>query len=135
MSRMKDLFGDTPVDFGTAPPKTFDQSAEGDICANKHGGGDTSIEAFEKTKFRRNENHKLIMAAVEAAEGGLPETDGLTTEEIEARTGLQRSTCSARVSELKRHLFLIPSGRKRLTASNCNAHVLIRNPQLTEESK
>jgi len=99
----------------------FDDFLNGndDICANKHGGNLESQEAFLKIKNRRNEQHQRII-------GYLTLHPGLICEELETALRLQRSTISARVSELRKAGIVVPIGRAP-TKSGCSASRLYIN--------
>lgn len=103
------------------PPQAAPQPGEHDVCANRHGGADTSQAAFSRMGKRARTNlrdtvHEFIARMGEA---------GATAWEVEQALGLERSTTSARLSELKRDLRIQDSGQRRPTKTGAMAKVWV----------
>ena len=92
-----------------------------DICENRHGGADTSVEAFESTPESYREETRLRILKAINDHGGR----GATADEIEIQLDLPAQTGSARMSELKRDGYIIDSGERRLTRRGKKARVMV----------
>lgn len=88
-----------------------------DICANYHGGADTSISAFASTPDKkRTKDRMMIMVALDIH-------PGQTCEELEEFLQMKHQTCSARISELLKMGKIVDTGERRLTRSGKKARV------------
>jgi hypothetical protein len=85
----------------SSPVFTRMSDHSGDICGRKHGGNPESREAFKQlSPHRKQQAAKIIVTAVATPEG-------LTAEEFEEVLGIERSSVSARCSELRERGLLI----------------------------
>lgn len=92
---------------------------EKDICARKHGGADTSAAAFGSTPASHREAcRKRILQEIERLS-----VNGATCDELEAITGMQHQTCSARVTELLAERRIHFTNARRKTRSGKSARV------------
>lgn len=91
-----------------------------DVCANKHGGNAQSVAAQEQHGHRRVSQRARVWAFIYSRG-----EEGATCEEIEIALSMHRSTCSARVSELKNDGLVKESGRTRNTRTGTPAAVLV----------
>lgn len=87
-----------------------------DICENRHGGDEFSKKANKSVASKKEKQRQAILAVMKK------HPEGMTAEECEAALGFHRSSCSARMSELKKAGFLIPLGRRQ-TKSGATAGV------------
>jgi hypothetical protein len=92
-----------------------------DICANRHGGADTSVEAYESTPAsHRQRAREEIVAYIKGC--GL---DGAITDEVADALDLVSQSASARMSELKALGTIIDSGQRRRTRNGKFARVMV----------
>jgi len=84
----------------------------------------TSREAAESMRTTAGTLRALIFDRI--AEAG---SVGLTSDEIQERTGWRSNTVGPRVTELKHAGRIMRSGQTRVTRSGRAAHVFIVNPQ------
>ena len=71
--------------------------ARGDICSGRHGGAETSVEAFTTTRqSSRRKQRNLVKAAIFAC-GDV----GATCEEVANLVEIPYTAASARISELR----------------------------------
>jgi hypothetical protein len=92
-----------------------------DICANRHGGADTSVAAHSSTP----ESSRVLLRKRIVDFIASQKERGATCEETEAALGLTHQTCSARISELRQANKIRSSGARRLTHSGRLARVHI----------
>lgn len=90
-----------------------------DICAGRHRGNEESEMAFDGISPEREKLYRRVLRAIDRE----PHYQGLTCEEISIRTGIAYTTCSARLSEMKRDGILEKIGT-RATRSGSKAAVL-----------
>lgn len=95
---------------------------EPDICANKHGGNENSVEAHGKTNAKRDRDR--ILAHIKSK--GM---DGATCYECEQALVMRHATASARISELKcseiKVRYIGREAVRRKTDTGCWADVYI----------
>ena len=96
-----------------------------DVCRNRHGGADTSVEAFRKSDLTRA--RKLVFGTI--AESG---ARGITCEEIELKTGMKHQTASARITELRKMNLIVDTWIRRPTTSGCSARVYVTAEAILE---
>ena len=94
------------------------QQAIDDICANRHGGNEQSVEAGQRG------NKAGQLAAVFAAIKSEP-VRGMTADECAVQLGLPSQSVSARFSELKEKGVIFKTGVTRLTRQNSKAMVFV----------
>lgn len=87
-----------------------------DICSNRHGGADTSVEA--NPVVRKERDRELVYGYIKSAKHY-----GHTLDEISVLLDRPPNAISGRLTELKVLGKIIHSGRKRLTRSGCMARV------------
>lgn len=105
---------------------------EEDICENRHGGSETSVEAFESTPASTRERQRWQIVRYVKAQGKV----GATAQEAAVALDIPLQTTSARCSELKRDGTLVDSGLRRLTPQRKKAVVLIwREPAVEGEQE
>jgi len=79
-----------------------------DICANKHGGADTSVQAFKGTPAEVRQRMRDQICQAIAAAG----VRGATADEIVVTLGIPLQTTAARFSELKRDGRIVRVGSR-----------------------
>ena len=84
-----------------------------DVCYNRHGGNEQSVEANRHVD--KQKQSKLILEALERV-------GEATCEQIEYAASLSHQSCSARISELKRDGKIVKVGTRK-TRSGCSAAV------------
>jgi len=95
-----------------------------DICANKHRGAETSVQAYATTpESKRLAMRTHILGFIEASSAF-----GTTCEEIEERTGLPHQSVSARISELLRDGLIHYGSERRKTRAGKSARVYFHGP-------
>ncbi len=95
-----------------------------DPCASRHGGAETSVEAFKETSDKqRQKQRKTIILAIK-----LSGKKGLTTEEVSDQTKIRYSTCSARISELTANGDIHHMEERRRTSSGSTARIHYAGP-------
>lgn len=115
--------GPPPPPIPPAPPATpSGYSLTGDITRNRHRDNPESIEAYESLEpgslaRMRGEIYVWVRAR------GYPR--GATGDEIQIATGYLHQTTSARISELRKLGYLVPTAERRPTRSGRNARVLV----------
>lgn len=87
-----------------------------DICRGRHRGNDESEEAHEKVMHSKKDMQHILWAQV-AIYGPI------TCQELSEKTGIAYTTCSARLSELKRDGRLWKVGTRK-TRSGASAALL-----------
>ena len=87
-----------------------------DPCARKHGGVDTSVEAF-KAGDKRAWNARCLTFIREM---GLY---GATPDECAVHFGVEVTTVRPRFTDLKRDGLIVRTGQRRATKSGCRAGV------------
>ena len=83
-----------------------------DICANRHGGASTSVDAFKRIKATLPRQRAAVLALVRTR----PVT-GFTVHEVAERLGVSPNHVSGRLSELKKTGHLVPNGERRGNAA------------------
>lgn len=87
-----------------------------DICENFHGGNPQSEAAHDFIMEHKSHVARRILTVLK--------TKGAATcDEVEVITGMKHQTVSARMSELKRDGYIVPTGEHRLTRGKCSAGV------------
>src|SRR5690348_17175302 len=77
-----------------------------DICRNYHGGNPESEAA--------NESIRNLKEGLRGRIIGLLKSSGpMTSDDIEARTGMRHQTVSARLAEMKKSETIVQAGRKQ----------------------
>ncbi len=80
-----------------------------DITANKHGGVETSVIAYESTPSKVRERHKALLIRT------IEERGDATADELAVMLEMPHQTVSARMSELKRDERIEDTGERRPT--------------------
>lgn len=91
-----------------------------DVTAGRHRGAETSEEAHEFVKPSKEVLHALILRRLR--ERG---SEGEHVEGLSRALGIRYTTCSARVSELKRLGRIVATDRRVPTSSGCSAAVVV----------
>src|SRR5262245_47203398 len=91
-----------------------------DICSGRHGGAETSQEAFEGIRAGLPAARARVFSVIVGA--GLI---GLTSQEIADSLGVGVNVISGRVTELLKAGYVIDSGKRRKTRSGFNARVVV----------
>ena len=102
------------------PGDMFDKPVEvkTDLCAGRHGGAETSSEAYATTtKGARAAQGLKVFLFIE----GRPH--GATCDEAEAVLGLSHQTCSARITELQAKQKIRFGAEQRKTRAGRNVRV------------
>jgi hypothetical protein len=86
----------------------WDTIPEPDVCAAKHGGADTSCEAFARAQASMPMARAAVLALVRDA--GM---HGITLAEACEIMGKEKNCISGRFSELQRDKLIHDSGRRR----------------------
>ena len=89
-----------------------------DLWAEALSAGDTRMQAHASMAAHVPRLCKLVLYAFRTYR-----TAGLTCQEAEGVTGLEHSTCSARISELHAAGLIYDTGRRRKTRSGRSAAV------------
>lgn len=90
---------------------------EKDVCKNRHGGVDTSRDAFKSlSSLDRERLRDMILAQVQFSQG-------LTCDELENMLGLTHQTASARVTELLAAKKIHFTEARRKTRSGRSARI------------
>lgn len=89
---------------------------EPDICRNRHGGVETSVEADKTVK--KQQDRELIYGYIQAARHY-----GHTLDELSVLLNRPPNSISGRLTELKVQGKIVYTGRKRQTRSGCLARV------------
>jgi predicted transcriptional regulator len=87
-----------------------------DICRNRHGGADTSMEAWESIANCAGKIRKRVFDFIQ-------EQGRASCEEIEISLCLSHQTASARLSELKRDGFIKICTQRARTRSGRSARI------------
>lgn len=87
-----------------------------DICRNRHGGADTSIEAFDSVKQHISRLGRVVLQFFK-------DHGPSTCEQIEHALKLSHQCASARISELKRDALIYQTGQFRPTKAGRKARV------------
>ena len=95
-----------------------------DVCERRHGGANTSVEAFESTP---KEKRETLRAAICGFIGRA--ATGVACFELEVVMDLSHQTASARISELLRDNQIHYGEEKRKTPSGRNARVYFGGPK------
>jgi hypothetical protein len=96
----------------------FDETA--DICRRKHHRNRESEAANESTAPSKEALRARVLEYLE-----LRGPFGATCEQIAEELDLRYTTCSARLSELKKLNLAAPTQRRRATSSGCPARVIV----------
>lgn len=125
----QDLFGDDippmpkPAPKKPLPPIIEFVPTKDDICENKHGGEEMSVEANDLTDKSRD--IRLIIEHMKTLGGR-----DATAYEVEVSFSTRRrSTVSARFSDMKNDDLLVFSGNKRKTGTGAWAKAYKLNPK------
>jgi hypothetical protein len=78
-----------------------------DVCERKHGGSDTSAEAYRKHSGIWPNDRMNILEFIRQDELGT------TLADVAVMMGKEKNQVSGRISELKRMGFIIDTGRRR----------------------
>jgi len=97
-----------------------------DVCAARHRGSPTSIEAHERVRARKAAVRSEVLRFVIRRD-----YDGATIEEIALALKLRYTTCSARCAELKADALIYATHRRRRTSSGATAAVLMATEVVT----
>ena len=89
-----------------------------DPCRSRHGGADTSVQAWCDGEKNRQSIRDQIAQVIFAAG-----VRGMTCEEVENETGIKHQTASARISELNHARRIYDTGDRRNTESGSKARV------------
>lgn len=89
---------------------------DGDICRNKHGGIDTSVEA--NAAVRKARDRELIYGYIKESKHY-----GHTLDELSVLLNRPPNAISGRITELKAIGKIVASDRRRATRTGCNARV------------
>ena len=89
---------------------------EPDICRNRHGGVETSVEADKAV--RKERDRELIYGYIKTARHY-----GQTLDELSVLLDRPPNALSGRITELKAQGKIVYTGRKRQTRSGCLARV------------
>jgi predicted transcriptional regulator len=92
-----------------------------DVCANRHQGADTSVQAFESTPKKKRKSQRLNVLRLL----NLYPRSGFTTDEIAKGLGIPYTSASARMAELKAIGAIKDSGKRRKTSHGKTARVMI----------
>lgn len=89
-----------------------------DLCAGRHGGAETSAEAYATTpKSARTAQQAQVLGFIKARPAGA------TCDEAEASLGISHQTCSARITELQARNLIRFGAEQRKTRAGRNARV------------
>lgn len=91
------------------PP--FDHHAQQpapDICAGRHGGADTSVEAHERSQAEHAHDWAAVLAYIRQCG-----TEGATSKQVALHLGKPLNCVSGRCSELIAAQLIVDSGRRR----------------------
>lgn len=96
------------------------ERTEKDICAGRHGGADTSVQADKRV--RKDKDRQLILCYIRAA-GSF----GMTLDELSIVLEKEQSRISGRVTELRTVYppSIVDSGKRRKTRSGSMARVYV----------
>lgn len=97
-----------------------------DICAARHRGAPTSIEAHERVRSRKAAVRLEVLRFIIKRD-----YDGATIEEVSSALKLRYTTCSARCAELKADGLIHATYRRRRTSSGATAAVLMATEVVT----
>lgn len=89
-----------------------------DPCRIRHGGADTSVQAWCDAEKNRQSIQNQIAQLIFAAG-----VYGMTCEEVENETGIKHQTASARISDLNHAGRIYDTGDRRNTESGSKARV------------
>jgi hypothetical protein len=106
-----------------APKDRHPVDTSDDVCSNRHGGADTSVNAYRTVVAGPGGSKSRDMLRVELCIAA-SKAEGMTCFEVEQTLDMKHQTCSARISDLKREGRLIDTGRRRATTS-ATAMVLV----------
>lgn len=100
--------------------------SRGDICAGRHGGAATSVEAFSKTRQSYRSKQRNLVKAFIFASG----TAGATCEEVAVGLEIPYTAASARISQLRKddEIHSKP-GERRLTTHGRASRVHLGGPR------
>lgn len=87
-----------------------------DVCASRHGGAETSVEANKAVK--KEKDRELIYGYIQEARHY-----GHTLDELSVLLNRPPNSISGRLTELKVQGKIVYTGRKRQTRSGCLARV------------
>lgn len=87
-----------------------------DVCASRHGGAETSVEANKAVK--KEKDRELIYWYIQEARHY-----GHTLDELSVLLDRPPNAISGRLTELQAQGKIVHSGRKRRTRSGCLARV------------
>lgn len=90
-----------------------------DVCRSRHGGNAESEAANKRVHHAKFESRTMIYEWF-LTQGSA----GATCEACSRDLGVRYTTASARISELKRDRWLVPTGRKHKTSTGASAAVL-----------
>lgn len=90
-----------------------------DVCENKHGGADTSVEAFASLSPGKRRTICLMIFEYIRKQGGA------TCDECAYGLDLLHQTASARITELQVMGAIVDSKRRRKTKSGRSARVYV----------
>lgn len=91
-------------------------SAALDVCAARHGGVDTSVEAHRRVKKTRDQS--LVLSCLKAAGG-----DGMTLDELCVKMGRTPNAISGRLTELRIQELVVRLATRRPTRTGTGARV------------
>lgn len=92
-----------------------------DLCAGKHGGAETSAEAYSATPGTAREAQRAKILWFIAAR-----QNGATCDEAETVLGLSHQTCSARITDLLAEGKIRFAAEKRPTRTGRAARVYFK---------
>jgi hypothetical protein len=88
-----------------------------DICANRHKGAETSVEAHKTIQRSKSERREAVYKAIERRPGA-----GITVDELAELWQETPNAISGRFSELAQRGRIVKDGVRK-TRSGCNAAV------------
>ena len=98
------------------PPDLFIKNKEEDVCASRHGGAETSVQADGAVKKERD--RQLIYGYIKEAG-----SYGHTLDELSVLLDRAPNRLSGRLTELRMRGKIVATGLTRKTRTGCKARV------------
>jgi hypothetical protein len=95
----------------------LNMNSKGDICANRHKGARTSVEAHKRIRGGLQARREAVYAMIEKSW-----SRGITLDEVAFLTDTTPNAISGRFTELARDGRIVKCGRRK-TRSGCSAVV------------